>query len=168
MYIRQFPAPMAIFPLRTALGGTIHFLIALGVVVVVSGILKGSVNFLALLSLIPSVALLFVFVWSLAVVAGFANVFFNDTQHLSEIGFQMLFYATPIIYGPELLEKKHLGWVIQVNPINAFLRLIREPILDHRMPAFSSYAWACLFAMGSTIVAGILLGKLQRKLIFKL
>src|SRR5260370_15958522 len=47
MYIRQFPAPMAIFPLRTALGGTIHFLITLVVVVVVSGILKWPVNFLA-------------------------------------------------------------------------------------------------------------------------
>src|SRR5215469_10048636 len=30
--IRQYPAPMAIYPLRTALGGTVHFLIALSVV----------------------------------------------------------------------------------------------------------------------------------------
>jgi ABC-type polysaccharide/polyol phosphate export permease len=168
MYIRQFPAPMAIFPLRTALGGTIHFLIALGVAVAVAGFFKGSVNLLALLSLAPSVVLLFAFVWSLAVLAGFANVFFNDTQHLSEIGFQMLFYATPIIYGPEILEKKHLGWVVQLNPINAFLQLIREPILHKRIPPFSSYALAGLIVLGSTAVAGILLGKLQRKLIFKL
>jgi ABC-type polysaccharide/polyol phosphate export permease len=168
MYIRQFPAPMAIFPLRTALGGTIHFLIALGVVVIVAGIFKGSANILALLSLVPSVVLLFVFVWSLAVLAGFANVFFNDTQHLCEIGFQILFYATPIMYPPEWLVKQHLGWVVRSNPINAFLQLIREPILHERMPAFSSYAWASLIVLGSTTVAGILLGKLQRKLIFKL
>src|SRR5438094_2308096 len=80
MYIRQFPAPMAIFPLRTALGGTIHFLIALAVVTGVAWIFQGAVNPLALLSLIPVVLLLFIFVWSLAVLAGIANLFFNDTQ----------------------------------------------------------------------------------------
>jgi lipopolysaccharide transport system permease protein len=168
MYIRQYPAPMAIFPLRTALGGTIHFLIALVVVVVVARLFKGGVSYLALLSLLPSVVLLFVFVWSLAVLAGFANVFFNDTQHLSEIGFQMLFYATPIMYPPEMLVSRHLGWVVRFNPINAFLQLIREPILDGRMPALSSYVWAGLIVLASAGVAGITLGKLQRKLIFKL
>jgi ABC-type polysaccharide/polyol phosphate export permease len=168
MYIRQFPAPMAIFPLRTALGGTIHFLIALALVVCVAGFFKGPVNFLALMGLVPSILLLFIFVWSLAVVAGFANVFFNDTQHLSEICFQILFYATPIIYPAEELEKRHLGWVIRLNPINAFLKLIREPILEGRLPALSSYAWAGGIVLASVLVAGIILAKLQRKLIFKL
>ena len=32
-YIRQYPAPMAIYPLRVALGGTFHFLIAVAMVV---------------------------------------------------------------------------------------------------------------------------------------
>ncbi len=168
MYIRQFPAPMAIFPLRTALGGTIHFLIALGVVVVVAGLFKGYVNGLALLSLIPSVLLLFVFVWSLAVLAGFANVFFNDTQHLSEIGFQILFYATPIIYEAEMLQSTHLKRVMQLNPVNVFLKLIREPILDSHIPAGSSFAWACLIVLVSASIAVLMLVTLQRKLIFKL
>jgi ABC-type polysaccharide/polyol phosphate export permease len=168
MYIRQFPAPMAIFPLRTALGGTIHFLIALGVVVGVAWIFKGVLSLLALLSLIPSVLLLFAFVWSLAVMAGFANVFFNDTQHLSEICFQILFYATPIIYKPAWLEEKHLGWLVRLNPINAFMQLIREPILDGRPPAWSSYAWAGGIALASTLIASVILAKLQRRLIFKL
>src|SRR5437870_135883 len=32
-YIRQYPAPFAIYPLRTALGGSVHFLIALSVAI---------------------------------------------------------------------------------------------------------------------------------------
>jgi ABC-type polysaccharide/polyol phosphate export permease len=168
MYIRQFPAPMAIFPLRTALGGTIHFLIALGVVLCVAAAFQGSVSFLALVSLVPSIILLFAFVWSLAVLAGFTNVFFNDTQHLGEIGFQILFYGTPIMYPPSWLVERHLGWVIRSNPINAFLQLIREPILEGRIPALSSYALAGLMVLGSCTLAGIVLSKLQRKLIFKL
>jgi lipopolysaccharide transport system permease protein len=72
------------------------------------------------------------------------------------------------MYPPEMLIDRHLGWVIQLNPLNAFLQLIRQPILDGRMPALSSYALAGLIVLGSTTVAGILLGKLQRRLIFKL
>src|SRR5262249_30541370 len=97
-YIRQYPAPMAIYPLRTALGGGIHFLIALVVVLGFGGFVSGFSQPLALISLIPSLIILFVLGWSLAVLAGFANVFFQDTKHLAEIGFQMLFYASPIIY----------------------------------------------------------------------
>src|SRR5438270_5325894 len=70
-YIRQFPAPMAIYPLRTALGGTIHFLIALGVVILMAFVLRqidprGANSPLvqhpvALFSLLPSLVILFVF-----------------------------------------------------------------------------------------------------------
>jgi lipopolysaccharide transport system permease protein len=169
MYIRQFPAPMAIFPLRTALGGTIHFLIALCVVVAVATVINRSVNLLALASLLPSVLLLFVFVWSLAVLAGFANVFFNDTQHLSEIGFQILFYATPIIYKPEMLEGTYFGrLMILLNPVNIFLRLIRDPIIHQQPPTLATFAWACGTVLVFAAAAGFILARLQRKLIFKL
>src|SRR5262249_23151995 len=46
-YIRQYPAPLAIYPLRTALGGTVHFLLALSVVILLSTVTAatGSINF---------------------------------------------------------------------------------------------------------------------------
>lgn len=168
MYIRQFPAPMAIFPLRTALGGTIHFLIALTVVIGVALIFQGSVNPVALLSLIPVLILLFIFVWSLAVLAGLANLFFNDTQHLCEIGFQILFYATPIMYRADMLAGSRLGKVIQLNPFGIFMSLIREPILKQTIAPWSSYAWACLIVIVFATAAGFFLARLQKKLIFRL
>jgi lipopolysaccharide transport system permease protein len=169
MYIRQFPAPMAIFPLRTALGGSIHFLIALALVISVASFVNRSFSPLALVTLIPSVLLLFVFVWSLAVLAGFANVFFNDTQHLSEIGFQILFYATPIIYPAGMLEKSHLGrLILQLNPVNFFLRLIRDPIINQQPPTLATFAWAGGTVLVFAAAAAFILARLQRKLIFKL
>src|SRR5437588_550342 len=75
-YIRQHPTPLAIYPLRTALGGTIHFLIALGVTLLLAAICKGLGSWVGLLSLIPTIILLFVFAWSVAILMGFANVHF--------------------------------------------------------------------------------------------
>src|SRR5262249_13473331 len=65
-YLRQFPVPLAIFPLRTALGSAVHFLAALAVVLVLVAVTLGLGPPLVLLSLVPAVALLFCMGWALA------------------------------------------------------------------------------------------------------
>src|SRR5262249_9617847 len=159
---------LAVYPLRTALGGTVHFLMALLVVLVLAWYLKGFGNLPALISLIPALGLLFALVWSTAVLAGFANVMFQDTQHLMEIGFQILFYATPIMYYPDLLAKSKIGWVLNYNPIIPVLQLIREPILNGKVPTFETYGTATLIVFLIVCAAGITLARLQRRLIFHL
>src|SRR5207253_6352942 len=67
-----------------------------------------------------------------AVLAGFANVYFQDTQHLCEVGFQILLYMTPILYKRDMLAKRGFGWLADFNPLSAFLDLIRDPVLNAR------------------------------------
>jgi ABC-type polysaccharide/polyol phosphate export permease len=167
-YIRQFPAPMAIYPLRTALSGGIHFVLALAVGLAASWMLRGPGDWLSLLSLVPSVALLLMLGWALAVLAGLANVYFQDTRHLCEVGFQFLFYATPIIYEPRLLTDRQLGWVLQCNPLVPLLQLVRDPVLEGRVPALSTYAAAAVIVGTVAGLAGVVLARLQRRLIFHL
>jgi lipopolysaccharide transport system permease protein len=167
-YIRQYPAPLAIYPLRTALGGTIHFLVALSVVMMLSWYFHGFVNLPALVSLLPTIFLLFVFAWSVAVLAGVANVYFQDTQHLTEVGFQMLFYATPIIYYPEQLQESNLGWLLKVNPMVSLLELVRQPILKGEVPTLGTFTVAITTVVIAFLAASWTLARLQRRLIFHL
>src|SRR5207253_2629407 len=134
-YIRQYPAPLAIYPLRVALGCMVHFLLAMAVVLVLTWGLRGFGNLRAIWTLAPSLTLLFIFGWALALLAGFATVHFHDTQHLLEILFQILFYATPVMYPATMLRANKLGWLVRVNPILPFLDLIRVPILDTQLPS---------------------------------
>jgi lipopolysaccharide transport system permease protein len=167
-YIRQFPAPLAIYPLRTALGSTFHFLIALTMVIVLSWILNGFGNVLVLPVLLLSLVILFTVAWSLAVLAGFANVYFQDTQHLTEVGFQILFYMTPIIYPESLLRNQHLGWVAAYNPIRALIDLVRKPVLYGELPSSGTWLMATLTACFLAAAAGYVLARLQKRLIFSL
>jgi len=167
-YIRQYPAPVAIYPLRATLGAGIHFLVALALVLVFVWCIKGFGNLPALLSLVPTLLLLFVFGWCLAVMAGFTNVFFQDTQHLCEVGFQILFYTTPVMYEASLLEGNHLAAVVKYNPLALFLRLLREPILDGRVPPAGTFLAAGVIVLASTAAAALTLARLQRRLIFHL
>ncbi|MFO0842416.1 MAG: ABC transporter permease [Gemmataceae bacterium] len=169
-YIRQHPTPIAVFPLRTALTESFHFLIALMVLFGIAGYAKGALNPIALLSLIPTFAMLFVLIWSMATLAGFANVYFQDTQHLMDVVFQILFYATPIIYYPkDLGEGSKLHFlVMNCNPLVPFFRLFRDPILDGRWPGFEVYGTAVLIVGFLAGLASMVCGKLQRQLIFQL
>lgn len=166
-YIRQYPAPIAIYPLRTTLGASIHFLIALVMVLCLAWYFNsGSFHPLPLLSLIPTLILLFVLCWSLAILAGFANVYFQDTQHLCEVGFQIFFYLTPIMWKPKMLEGTKMAFVLQCNPLVPILNLIREPIVEGRFPSPVMYGLASV-AVGAAALAAILaLVQLQKRVIF--
>ncbi len=167
-YIRQQPLPMAIYPLRVSLSGGFHFLLALSVAVVLTWCAKGSVNLLSLVMLVPALILLFAFAWSLAVVFGFANVYFPDTFHLSEVGLQILFYLTPILYPPEMVRSRGIGWLIAFNPLASFVQLLRSAVIDGQLPPVETLAVAlvAVFATGAT--AAILLTRLEPKLVFHL
>lgn len=167
-YIRQFPVPMAVYPLRTALSGGIHLLLALAVGLAAAWWLRGGSDVLALLSLLPALLLLLLFGWALAALAGLANVFFQDTRHLCEVGFQMLFYATPIIYDVSLLQNHWLGWLVRCNPLVPLLDLVRLPILEGRTPPLSTYGAACAVVVATVALAAGALARLQRRLVFHL
>jgi ABC-type polysaccharide/polyol phosphate export permease len=203
-YIRQYPAPMAIYPLRTALGSLIHFLIALTVVVVMVCAIRVVIappaspaasqtqvapaspgeqsagaaarqpqcswrRYLVTLAwLVPAVLMLLLFAWSMAVLAGVANVYFQDTQHLCEVGFQMLLYMTPIFYPKKLLVEKGIGWMAEYNPIAAFLDLVRNPVLEGRSPSATTLTVACSTLLVAMVGAMFTLSRCQRRLIFQL
>lgn len=168
-YIRQSPLPYSIYPLRTVLGQAIHFLIALAVGMVLVVLLKGDARpFEVLWAVLPAIGLLMIAAWAVATVFAFTNVYFQDTQHLLEVGAQIMFYLTPIIYDRSKLDGKGLGWLVDLNPANLFLELIRDPILSGRPPAAELY----LAAAGVTVaLVGLAAGTvawLQKKVIFHL
>jgi lipopolysaccharide transport system permease protein len=168
-YIRQQPAPLAIYALRTTLGAGFHFVLGFAIVLAFVWWLKGFGNMPALLSLLPTFALMFIVGWSVAVCMGLANVMFQDSQHLIQIAMQIAFYATPIIYRPEMLMGRRLvSWLIRLNPLAAFLELIRAPLLEGRLPSTWAVGLASLSAVIVVAMAMLALRRFEKRLIFYL
>ncbi len=167
-YIRQHPAPIAIYPLRTALGETVHFLLALCVVLALVWSFNGFANLGVLVCLVPALALLFLLAWSMALVAGVANVYFQDTQHLADVGFQILFYATPIIYPLERLGPGRLAALLRCNPLIPFFDMVREPIVHAHVPGPMTYLQAAVTVLITGSLAMLVCNRAQRQLIFHL
>ena len=167
-YIRQHPAPLAIYPLRTALGAAVHFLIGLVVVAVATCWLRGFDHVPGLLGAVPGVLLLFIFGFSVAVCAGVANVLFQDSQHLVEILLQIVFYATPVIYPASVLEDRGLGFLVGFNPVAALVTLVRDPLVFDRMPSLDAVAVAAAGVAVCTALAMLFLRRFERRIVFYL
>jgi ABC-type polysaccharide/polyol phosphate export permease len=167
-YIRQHPVPMAIYPLRTALGAMIHFLIALAVVLILTWCFHGFGNVAALPGLAAGLLILLVFGWAVAVLAGYVNTIFRDIQHLTDIGFQVLFYLTPIMYKPDVLTNNHMGWLVSCNPLVHLLKMVRDPLVASQIPSLRAYGAALATTLLAAGAATLLLGRLQRKVILYL
>jgi lipopolysaccharide transport system permease protein len=167
-YIRQQSVPLAIYPLRTALGTAVHGLAALAVSLIFCWLMFGFGNLPALVSLVPTLGLLFLLGWSLALCCGVTNVMFPDTQHMVEIVFQILFYLTPVMYPPKLLAERGMGWLVDYNPLAAVLELVRSPILDGQFPTWIAYGKATLLVAVLLTAAACALLRLERRLIFYL
>jgi len=82
-YIRQHPAPLAIYPLKASLVVGIHFLMALVVLLGTVWLARGTVPWHALWLLVPALGLYAVLGWTTAIVMGVVNVWFEDTAQLS-------------------------------------------------------------------------------------
>jgi lipopolysaccharide transport system permease protein len=167
-YIRQQPLPLAMFPLRSVLTSGFHFLVSLALTLLLVWPFNMVFYPWALLSLVPTLALLFVLCWSLAVLAGFSHAYFPDTQHLAEVGLQVLMFLTPIMYPPSMLEKAGMGWLLTWNPLATLVEMLRAPILRGEVPDLASYAVAAAVVAVPALLAAWVVARYEDEVIFAL
>ncbi len=174
-YIRQSPMPYTIYTLRTVLGQAIHSSLALVVVVALMVVWKGDVSVFAGLALaIPGLILTLVAAWAIATIGAFLTAFFHDTAHLMEVGAQIGFFLTPIMYRRSILDDRGMGWMVDINPASLYLSITRDPLLAGVPTAENFAVWGQLF-LSAVVVTMALVGLavgivswLHKKVIFHL
>jgi ABC-type polysaccharide/polyol phosphate export permease len=84
-----------------------------------------------------------------------------------DVAAQIGFFLTPIMYRRNLLDDRGLGWIVDINPANLYLSLIRDPLIGNA-PAVETYLSAvALTAVLVALAAGVV-GWLHKKVIFHL
>jgi ABC-type polysaccharide/polyol phosphate export permease len=119
-------------------------LLVLTVALVVAG--SNPLPWLPVLLLI--LVLLGFFTTGVALALSAANVFFHDVNYLWSILAQVLFYSTPIIYDPAILEQRPLQWVTNYGPTGSFIRAVHEVMYDLRMPGLGRWAHLAVISFG--------------------
>ena len=74
----------------------------------------------------------------LALTLAAANVFFDDTLHLSEVGLSALYFLTPVLYHRDLLPASLVKWLV-FNPLFCQVEFIRGVFYDGVFPDMNTY-----------------------------
>lgn len=96
-----------------------------------------------MLLFIPGIVLFAINVGWILLFVGTLAARFRDVQMILQSLMQVLFWATPIMYYPEMFGRHR--WVVDLNPFTHLLAVVRQPLLGE---APSLLSWSVLIGCG--------------------
>ena len=142
--VRKVAFPKSILYGFVTLSSAINLALALGVFLLALALTGHSLH-AALLLWLPFIALQLAFGLGLGVLASVLHVFVRDTAQLVGVAFQVLFWATPIVYVENVLPL-WLQRLERFNPLYVFSTTHRAIVLDGTPPSLRR----ALFLVGLT------------------
>jgi ABC-type polysaccharide/polyol phosphate export permease len=117
-----------------------------------------------LLQIVPAFGLAWIGMAWLGYFIAMTCVRYRDIIQVITTWLSVLFFITPVMWKPDLLPRQyHL--IIELNPLAQFLEILRNPFLGQPV---SSYAWliTTAIALGGGLIALVVIGRYQRRIIF--
>lgn len=162
--MKQMPIPKYIFPISFAISNLVDYLLSLIPLFIVMLVMGHSFSTVILLFpiMIPA---LFCLSMGIALVIAVSYVFFHDTQHLTGVMLQALYYMCPIIYTIDMLPK-HLLPYFKLNPMFGMTNAIRDIFYAGLLPSVESFLTINLVSLVFLMLGLILFNKTSNKFIY--
>lgn len=128
-FITQTKIHTEVFPLRMVLVAFVNYLFMSVAFFLVYGLIKPDAFNLNMLLYIPSSLIIFIFCWGIANIVALINLYVRDYAYLQSILLQILFYITPLIYSPELMDKRGFSGIYKFNPLYYMIDIVRQSML---------------------------------------
>ncbi len=106
----------------------------------------------AILWALPSLGILVLLALAGGLLAGVLNVFARDVGQIVDIGLQLMFWGTPIIY-PITILTDWMREIVSWNPVVGPITNLQQIFLTAAVPEWSSLAYPLLVALAVTALA---------------
>ncbi len=133
--VRKVRFPRVVLPLSSIGFAGVHFLLQLGVLLVVLVAFYRHAFGPQLVLLLPALLVVLLFTGGMALLASSLNVRYRDVEHLLEIALIAWFWLTPIVYSVSLARSELLGrfhnllWYVYMgNPMTAVVTSMQRAI----------------------------------------
>lgn len=155
--IRAYNTPLFIYVAAPALSGMFYAAFGLILLILINIRTIG----LHTLALFPLCVLLFLMTLALSLPIACLGAWFKDVNLGIGYLLRIAFYATPVLYGPDMLRNLSNipSWVKNVllaNPLGYVIDMFRKILLEGQTPSWATFAlWSAATLLG--VQAGILL-----------
>ena len=88
-------------------------------------------------------------------------------RHLTEVGLQVLFYLSPVLYTLDQLQSHDKWWFhafrtgLRLNPLSYLVPLVRDPVYYGRLPSAAALLSASAIALGTLVLGFRVFVKLE-------
>jgi lipopolysaccharide transport system permease protein len=161
-YIKRVRLPYSVYVFRSSWSKLIifahNFVIYFGVLIYF-GIWPGAAALLA----IPGLILLTINGALSSLAIGMISARFRDIPQLIGSIVQIVFFVTPIMWKPELLQ--HRAYIATLNPFFQMIELVRAPLLG-TVPSSNSYLAALVITLINFTVVGIFFVRFRSRIAY--
>jgi len=164
--IRRVYVPKLAFPLSNVLARFADHLI-LSAVLLAAMAVFGRPWTWALLLLPVVIVIHFAFALGLSLLAAVADVRVRDIQHVVAIGFQALFYVTPVFYSSDFVPEKYRTLFL-ANPFYYFVESFRAPVYGGALPSWGVLGTAALLAAAALAAGSLIFIRKEKDFVFHL
>ena len=167
-YIKQTAVHPQIFPVRMVTANFINLLYAVLAFLTFYLFMNPSAFKPGMLAVIPGLMIIYVFVLGMTNMSAVINLYIRDFQPVQAIFMQGMFFATPIVFQPEMLRAQGFSIVYQINPFYYMLEVVRTPLLGNGFASSRIYAVAISLAVIYFLISAFAVMKIRKKIAFKL
>jgi lipopolysaccharide transport system permease protein len=143
--LKKLSFPRLTLPLIVVATALLNFTIVFGLFLVFL-LITGNFPGIAILAMIPLLAIQVLFAVGLGVTLGVLNVFFRDAGQLSGLMLQFWFWATPIVYTASILPEWVKPWM-SLNPMYHLMQGYQNIFVASRWPDWQNFALLAIFSM---------------------
>lgn len=161
--VMKVTLPRAMLPLSNAVQEMAHFAFSLPVIIAFLMFAGGYELDPAWLWQIPVlIALQIAFIYPLALLFALINVYVRDMEYLVNLGFALLFFATPMIY-PITMVPEDYRLYFELNPLYALMEAWRSSFLRGTLP-WRHAAYIAAFAAIAGVASWLLYRRVAHKI----
>lgn len=132
-YVKQFSMPKQVYILRFFLTAFLN--LAIGFIVFFLVALSQHIHFgWGSLWAIPGIMILATICLGHLFIFSYWGVKIRDLAPALSSVFMILFYVTPIVFTPSMLESRNLAFIYKFNPLYYLIEIVRYPLLNAQMP----------------------------------
>jgi ABC-2 type transport system permease protein len=157
--VRKIQFPRLVVPTTVVL--TASFNLALNFLVVLVFMFASGVSLhKTWLELPVLIGILGLFAMGIAMLLSALYVRFRDVKPIWDVGLQVIFYGSPVIYAIETIPESAQHLIMRLNPLAPILQQVRHAVIDPNAPTAAAAAggWQWLLIPGGVIVGVALLG----------
>ena len=165
--VKKIYFPREVLPIAHVTCQFVNMLLSFVVVFAVLIVSGKGVNPVALLYLIPVMAVEYLLALGIAFITSALTVYFRDLKHILAIVAMAWQFLTPVMYSVDMVPER-LRPVFMLNPMSSVIVGYRDILYYKQVPHLHTLLTATVLGVGLLLVGWFLFGKLERNFVEEL